>query len=434
MPPTSTAEPFPPPPPDRAPTPSLFRGQITLITQGLFPFRSPAEGPSTLSGDGSLRLSHTYTGYLGVRPVDGVEMFVNPEIAAGDGVSDARGTAGFFNGDVIRNPTLGQRPYLARYFLRWTIPTGDGVETAEEGDNVIAGPRPSERFVLTAGKVGLPDFFDTNAYANNTRTQFMNWSLLNHAAYDYAADTRGYTGGIVAEWITPDWAVRAATFLMPDEANGSRLAWGVRRNRGDNVEFELRPALLDDERRTVVRVTGFRNLAAMGDYRESVALAGGGVPDITATRRPGAAKYGGGVGFEQPLADDGATGLFARIAASDGRKESFAYTEAEFSFSAGAQIAGVLWGRPDDRIGLAYAQNELSPAHRDYVRAGGVGFVLGDANFSSYAPERLFEAYYALAAWRFATITLDYQLLANPGFNADRGPASVISFRLHLVF
>ena len=434
VPPTSTVEEFPAPPQGRVDIPSLLRFQSTLILQALPAYRSPTEGPSTLIGDGSVALSHTSTMFLGIRPTPWFETFVNAEIANGKGVGGVRGAAGFPNGDVIRNPQVGQQPYFARYFLRFTAPLGPGVETAERGDNVIPGERATERLVFSAGKVATVDFFDVNSYANSARTQFLNWSLLNNAAYDYAADTRGYTGGLVAEWITPDWSVRFGSFLMPDEANGTRLAWGVRRNRGDNLEFELHPALLGDDRRTVIRFMGYRNLAAMGNYREALARANGGAPDITSTRRPGAVKYGGGISLEQPLSDDGTTGLFARAAWNDGATESFAYTEAEFAVSAGVQIGGAHWGRPDDRVGLAYAQNELGADHRDYLRAGGVGFLLGDSGLRTYAPERIFEAYYSMRALDFLWLSTGYQLIANPGYNADRGPASVITVRAHLVF
>jgi high affinity Mn2+ porin len=286
--------------------------------------------------------------------------------------------------------------------------------------------------VLTAGVLSAADVFDTNRYAGSTRTQFLNWTFINDTAWDFAADTRGYTRGAAAEWIMPAWAVRVGAFQMPAIANGLDLDSDVLHAHGEQLEVEVHPTLITG-RSAVVRLLAYQNHARMGSYREALALAArtGAVPDVTLTRRTNARKYGFTVNAEQPLTDDGDTGLFARAGWNDGSTETFCYTEADWTASLGAQIAGTWWGRQPDRLGIAAGANGLSDAHADYLAAGGVGFELGDGRLR-YRPETIVEAYYLLQLVRWVGLTVDYQFIADPGDNRARGPVSVVSLRLHL--
>lgn len=411
-------------------------GQATFIGQFLDPFHSPYSGPHSFRSEHEGRVSQTYTLYLGARPFESLEAFVDPEMARGQGLSDALGLAGFTNGEVIRNPDLGQDPYLARGFVRWTTPTGGVLEQVEPGDHSVPGLRPTERIVVSAGKLSTADIFDLNSYANNTRTQFMNWALLNDPAYDYAADTRGYTRGIALEWITPDLALRAGSFQMPTVANGPELDGDLSHARGDQVEGELHAQLLGaDEQPLVARLLAFRNMARAGTYSTAIeqGAAGGTAPVIESTRERGTVKYGFGLNLEQPLADEGATGMFARLGWNDGRTETFAYTEVDRHVSLGAQVGGARWSRADDRVGIALAMNWLSPTHRQYLENGGLGFVLGDGRLN-YAPETILESYYAYQFRPGVVASLDGQFIQDPGYNSDRGPVTVLSLRLHCFF
>ena len=422
--------------PPRALLPYEIGLQATLIDQQLFKFRSSYEGRNSVRSRSENEKSDTYTLYLGVRLTKGLEGFVNPEMARGNGLSEALGLAGFTNGDVIRNPTLGQDPYLGRYMLRGTIPTGKGEVEVQPGENQIAGTkRPVHRVVITFGKLGTNDIFDTNAYANSTRTQFMNWALINNGAYDYAADTRGYSQGGALEWINPSWALRIGSFQMPTEANGIDLSGDLVHSRGDQVEVELHPRVVPRKEPLVLRFLGYRNVARMGDYRQAVAQAqqAGTTPDITMTRQRGNVKYGFGINFEQPLGEDGNTGVFGRYGWNDGATESFAYTEIDRTLCLGGQLSGKCWHRSDDRLSVAFVQNDLSGPHKDYLAAGGLGFLLGDGRLN-YGPERIVEAYYSYQLAKPLSLSLDYQYVSNPGYNKDRGPVSVLSFRAHLEF
>jgi hypothetical protein len=410
-------------------------GQATFIPQFLFPFESPYSGPHSLPSEHEGRMSQTYTLYLGVRPLSSLELFLDPEMARGQAIGNSLGLAGITNGDVIRNPSIGQDPYLARYFARWTIDAGGEKEHVDASDHQVAGFRSSERVVVSVGKLGSNDIFDVSSYANSTRTQFMNWSLINNTAWDYAADTRGYTQGVALEWIHPDWALRAGSFQMPTTANGPDLSTDIAHSRGDNVEGEYHARWWSDSDPLILRVLAYRNLADAGSYRTAIASAqaSGTTPDITAVRQPGAVKYGFGLNVEQALADGGATGVFMRLGWNDGATESFAYTESDRSLSIGLQLGGVHWNRPDDRVGLAFAVNGLSAPHKDYLAAGGLGFLLGDGKLN-YATEQILESYYAWQLCRYAIASADAQLIENPGYNSDRGPVTVLSLRLHLAF
>jgi high affinity Mn2+ porin len=412
--------------------PFMVGGQATVVWQHQPAFRSPYQGPRSLRPDTEDAVSHSYTLYTGARLLPWLELYVDPEMIRGEGLSGGVGLAGYTNGEVIRNPQAGMSPYLARAFLRATIPLGDEQEDAQSDSLHVGGRQSERRLVFTGGVMSAADIFDTNRYANSTRTQFLNWSFINDTAWDFAADTRGYTRGAAIEWIADPWAVRVGSFQMPTVANGLDLDGDLLHSHGDQIEVEAHPTLLTS-RETVVRLMAYGNHARMGDYRDALALAArqGGMPDVTRTRRVGRVKYGFTVNLEQPLTEDGDTGLFGRFGWNDGATETFAYTEAEWTLSAGAQLAGTWWRRREDRVGLGIAANGLHSAHADYLSAGGLGFELGDGRLS-YRPETIIEPYYAFQATSWLAFTVDYQFIADPGHNAARGPVSVVSLRLHL--
>ena len=427
------------PPPESAKSDRfLFGAQTTFIYQILLHFKSPYSGGNSLSNQAQGRLSNTYTLYLGARVFPGLEAYVDPEQSMGAGVGGAVGLADYTNGEVIRTPTLGQgggvqeipqMPYVARAFLRYTLATGRGLESIAKGENQIAMKRPTDRLVFTAGKLGVPDIFDQNNYASSTRTQFMSWALLNNAAFDYAADTRGYTEGAALEWIHPIWAARVGAFAMPRVANGPDLDPRLIDSNATQAELELHPRFKPSLDRGVVRLLAYRNEATMGDYAEALA-SGSTPPSITATRQRGRIKYGFGLNIEQALADAGDTGLFARLGWNDGSTESFAYTECDDAVSLGGQLSGKHWRMPNDTLGLAVNDNGISALHREYLGAGGTGFLLGDGKLH-YGRETGFEAYCKRKLGQGWEATLDGQLIVNPGYNQDRGPVPVLSLRVH---
>lgn len=416
---------------DEAPlgVPQLLGAQGTFIIQRLLPFSAPYSGPLSLVTGGDVHSTRTLGAYFGLGLTPRLQVYLDLENFTGNAVSRATGMGGLTNADVIRQGSgdLGQGPYVARRYLRYLVPLGgDAPVRAERGQDQLPGLEPASRLEFKAGTFAVGDDFDRNRYANTARTQFLNWSFFNNLAWDYAADTRGYTDGLLAAWVTPAQALRLGVFKMPSVANGQDLDT-LSKARGTNLEWTLHPGPWD----TVLRVLGYHNRANMGDYGHALAIAEPGtVPSIAADDRPGRVKYGFGLNVEQPLADDGETGLFGRLGWNNGRTESFAYTEADRHASLGVQVAGTRWGRPADRLGLAVAANGLSEPHRRYLEAGGLGFVLGDGRLR-YAPEELVEAYYRVALGPAVSIGPDLQYGSHPGYNSDRGPAWVVGLRLH---
>jgi high affinity Mn2+ porin len=269
--------------------------------------------------------------------------------------------------------------------------------------------------------------FDDNAYAKDTRRDFMNWSIWASGAFDYSADKVGLSYGAVAELNQKSWALRAGYFLMDAESNANNFDTRLFR-RGEYVlELEQRYSLFS--RPGKLRTIAWLNSVFSGSYRETLddpALA----LDIAQTRR-GRIKYGYAFNLEQSVTDE--VGLFGRWSWNDGRNEIMAFTDIDASLSFGTSIKGKAWGRPNDTIGIGAAFNGLSRDHRDFVAAGGLGVLIGDGQLN-YRTEKVLETYYALAAWTGTTLTFDYQLLTNPAYNADRGPISIFSGRLHAEF
>jgi hypothetical protein len=275
------------------------------------------------------------------------------------------------------------------------------------------------------------DFFDLNSVGSDSHLQFMNWAVVNNGAYDYAADTRGYTYGLVAEYYDKAWGARFGEMLMPTVANGIILDWDIARARGENFEFEYHPALLP-KRASVVRALSFVNHADMGSYREAIDgyLSGkDAVPDITLYRQQGRVKYGFGLNVEQELTSFWRA--FGRLGWNDGATESFAYTEIDRTAEIGTDFQGKPWHRSQDKIGVAFVANGLSGDHRRYLALGGLGFILGDGALT-YGLEKIFETYYTAHVWRGISLAVDYQHIADPGYNQDRGPVSVVSVRIHV--
>ena len=325
---------------------------------------------------------------------------------------------------------LPKRFYIARSYLRFMLPLGPRLAQVAAAQDQIAGTEAQSRLELKVGLLALNDDFDKNSYAGSTRTAFMNWSLWDNTAWDYAADTRGYTDGFMLAYISPLWSLKYGMYRMPTQANGQELEASLARAQGDNLELTLSPS----KAAPVVRLLAYRNIARMGIYREALALAAGTTPNIVADDREGRKKYGFGVNAEQPVADDGASGVFARLCWNEGKTESFAFAEVDRLASVGAQLSGAHWRRADDLFGAAVALDGLSGPHRDYLAAGGAGFLLGDGRLN-YSHEEILELYYRLQlAWQWARVQLspDFQYIKNPGYNAARGPVSFWGLRLHI--
>ncbi|HET7757694.1 MAG TPA: carbohydrate porin [Steroidobacteraceae bacterium] len=420
-------------------TPLLLGAQYTFVEQQQTALASPYAGTLSLHADGDRQATHTIGFYGGWAPASWAQLYLDTEKFMGAGVSGATGLGGLTNGDVVREGVAGLKKefYIARLYARFMLPLGSAVAPLERAQDQIPGTEAVRRLELKVGRLALPDDFDHNRYAGSTRTEFMNWSLWENTAWDYAANTRGYSDGFVVGYVSPAWSLKYGMFRMPLYANGQTLET-LARARGENLELTLAPPALT----AVVRLLAWRNTARMGDYAEALALAGasGALPNVAADDRDGRHKSGYGVNAEQPLADDGESGLFMRLGWNDGRTETFAFTEVDRLLSFGGQLSGVHWHRGEDRFGLAAAVEGLSGLHREYLAAGGSGFLLGDGRLD-YAREQILEAYYRVQ-WTLGRgptalrlqLSPDVQYIRDPGFNADRGPVRFYALRLHLEY
>jgi hypothetical protein len=406
-------------------------GQSNFITQGHSTFHSAYEGPNSLPYSAQIVTSRVLTLYTGFRLTDSTDLFLDVEAAGGHGIGEALGIAGFTNLDVVRNPSLGQAPYIARLIVHKMIPLSSETVDAERGPLQLANAVLVRRIDIRFGKMSTVDWFDVNAIGSDSHLQFMNWAAANNAAYDYAADTRGYTYGAVIEYSDRNWIFRFGEMVMPKIANGVHLDADVARARAENFELELHPSFRR-HRLTIVRALSFVNHANMGSYREAINGYFSGqdaVPDVTAYRRQGRIKYGFGLNIEHEITS-GLRG-YGRFSWNDGHNESFAYTEVDQAFSGGADLRGNAWRRKYDKVGAAFVSNAISGDHREYLKLGGLGFLLGDGNLN-YGRENIIEAYYTAKVWHGANVSLDVQRVWNPGYNRDRGPVFVGALRLHL--
>jgi high affinity Mn2+ porin len=400
--------------------------QATSIGQHHGRFASLYEGENSLPPHPESRVSITATVFLAVRLNHHLEVVINPEVAGGKGFGQVTGIAGFTNGEIARVSGATPRLYPARAFLRSTWGIGPGTETVESDVNQLAGSRPVCRFTLIIGKFAVTDYFDNNTYSHDPRKQFMNWSLMYNGVWDYSADTRGYSIGTLEELSMRHWSLRLASLMEPTTPNGPAFDTRVVKNRGDMIEWERRYRPLG--RPGALRILGFANRERSGAFRQAM-RPNGQKPDIEATRRNGTLKYGFGLNLEQSLTPE--IGVFARSGWNDGKTESWAFTQIDRSISGGVSINARRWRRPLDHIGIAAVRNHLSGDHRSFLAAGGLGFIIGDGRLDHYRPEGIIEGYYAWRAAKDWTFTFDYQHIRNPAYNADRGPVSVLSLRLH---
>ena len=309
---------------------------------------------------------------------------------------------------------------------------GGEQETVEDGPNQIAGKRDIDRITVTVGRFAIGDFFDANSYAHDPRADFLNWSMWSSAAYDFPADLPGFTRGGVAELNRKDWAVRAGVFQVPNAPNSDVLEIQQRR-RGGRIRGPLHvvwPARqvhgsarspIADRLRTIARPLRRPRPTQRVDINDS-----GLEPAADATRRDG--FY---ANVEQAIDKD--VGIFGRASWNDGKNEILSFTDIDRSVSGGVSVKGRRWGRPGDTFGIGGAVNGLSPAHRDFLGAGGLGLLIGDGAIN-YRTERLIETYYAIGLMPLATLSFDYQFVANPAYNADRGPVSIFAARFHAEF
>ena len=403
--------------------------QQTVITQYKPGFSAPYTGNNSLLTGEETQTSLTTTLFGGARLWKGMEAYFNPEMSGGSGLSKTLGIAGFPNGETFRVGGAEPKIYIARLYFTQNFEWGNDKEYIEDDVNQLAGWKSKRYLKVTVGKFGMADFFDGNEFSHDARSQFMNWSLMDNAAWDYPANTRGYVFGAVAELGQPNWALRFGYTMTTTSANGAIWDERIGHANTQTLEYEKRYQL--SGHKGTLRLLAFRNNGKMGVYRDAITQ-NPAAPDVDATQAYGRHKYGFGVSADQYLTND--FGVFAKASYNDGKTETWAFTEIDRSLSLGAVLKGTSWSRKDDELGLAFVGNGISKDHKDYLAAGGYGFIIGDGQLN-YSPELIAEVYYKLNAYQHKLwLSPDYQFIANPAYNRDRGPVNVFSLRAHVEF
>ena len=404
-----------------------IHAQTTIINQNKTSFSAKYSGVNSLTTAAESQTSLTSTLYLGARLWSGAHAFLNPEIAGGSGLSGALGIASATNGETFRIGDPAPKMYIARLFFTQIFSLTQASTTQASDLNQLAGRMPTKYISVTLGKISISDFFDDNKFSHDPRSQFMSWGLMSNGAWDYPANTRGYTPSVVLEYVTPTDEIRYAFSLVPTVANGGDMDWNISKAGSNTLEYTHRYKISNQD--GAIRLLGFFTNAHMGNYREAVALNPSN-PNIHSVEKYGNTKYGFGINAEQNITKE--LGCFFRASWNDGNNETWAFTEIDRSLSAGLSLTGESWKRKNDNVGLAYVVSGISNAHQSYLKAGGNGFILGDGNLN-YTPEHLTELYYSFQLNPNIYFSATYQLVFNPGYNADRqGPVNVFSGRLHI--
>jgi high affinity Mn2+ porin len=408
-----------------------IHGQVTYVVQATDGFHAPYSGPNSLAASANQETVDA-TLFFGARLWHGAETWIQPEIDQGFGLDNTLGVAGFPSGEAYKVGAYYPYFRVPRAFVRQTIDEGSDREPVEGIANQLGGSQSVDRWVFTVGKFGVTDIFDTNQYAHDPRSDFLNWAAVDGGAFDYAADAWGYTVGAAAERYVGTWTVRAGVFDLSNVPNSTRLEPGMDEFQID-AEVEKRYTLFGQAGR--VLLTGFDSRGRMALLDETISLAqttGENINTALVDARQYRSRMGSVLGLEQPITE--AVGVFARISKAAGNVEPYDFTDIDRSVSVGTSIKGMLWHRPDDTVGLAVIDNAISAEREEYLNLGGLGLLIGDGQLPHPGAEQILETYYSAAMFSWAHISLDYQFVKNPGYNTDRGPVSIFAVRVHAQF
>jgi high affinity Mn2+ porin len=413
----------------QAPQAFAVHGEVTYVEQEDSDFSAPYAGPNSLTPNQGRETVEADLS-IGANLWPGAQLWINPEIDQGFGLNDTLGVAGFPSGEAYKVGATHPYLRLQRLFVRDTV-NGEGErEPVTAAAGVLGGERSVNRWVFTVGKFSVTDIFDGNDYAHDPREDFLNWAALDAGAFDYAADAWGYTVGAAVERYQGRWAVRAGIFDLSDVPNSARLEPGFHEFQMI-VEVEHRHEIAGHPGKLLI--TGYETRGRMGLLDEAIAVsaASGAPADIAAVRRY-RGRFGGLVNFQQELLSD--FGVFARYSKAAGNVEAYEFSDIDRSLAAGMSLKGSLWRRSQDSVGVALIDNGSSAARERFLNAGGLGILVGDGRLPHPGTEQIVETYYSASMCSYAQVSLDYQWIANPAYNRDRGPVSVFAVRVHAQF
>jgi high affinity Mn2+ porin len=418
-----------------------MHAQVTETVQGDPGFPALYSGPNSLNSNGEVQETFTSDLFVGARLWNGGEIHADGLLWKGFGLSNDKGIEAFPNGDAFKLGITTPHFMFAHLFIRETIGLGGKQESVPDGPLTLAGERDISRLTFTFGRLSPTDMFDNNAYAQDSHTQFMNWATITNLAWDFPADSVGYTTGLVVELNQPRWALRYGFFQVPNTQNGFTADDQVLlfpRAGGDGPFFRSWGMVTEFERRYAnahpgaIRVLAFVNEANTIGYREATPLlkANGPGADLSSARAY-RRKYGFGLNWEQKITDN--VGVFSRLGWNNGQVEGWMYNDSNWTASLGMSVKGTPWRRTSDAFGLAYVVSGASRSNQEFLEVGGADILDGDGALT-YGSENVIEAYYNFAIWENVQVTPDYEFVDNPAFNRDRGPVSVFGIRLHWKF
>ncbi|KAA9038550.1 carbohydrate porin [Ginsengibacter hankyongi] len=411
--------------------------QFTYIAQKHTAFPSKYSGQNSLADSVEpAAKSITATLFLGRKLWRGGTFYLNPEVSGGNGLSFATGVAGALNGETYRIGSAAPAAFIARAYFQQYFRLGvtDSIEVKDDA-NQISDKIPSSRITISAGKFSVSDFFDDNKYSKDPRSQFFNWALWANGAWDYPANTRGYTFGLVTELIKPNWTVRFSSVAVPRIANYHLMEYNFKAH-SETIEFEhtifigkkpgaVRLIVSNTHSQAPSYAEGMKALDTNNTFLLNV------IQGKTEHKSYGGKKFAVGLNVEQEITNG--VGVFSRIGWNDGKHVTWAFTEIDRTANVGLSLKGNRWKRQNDVVGIATVINGISKEHRNYLKAGGYGFIIGDGKLS-YANEAIMETFYNAKLSNLFWLTLDYQFVTNPGYNKDRGPAHVFGVRGHIEF
>ncbi|HTA81501.1 MAG TPA: carbohydrate porin [Bacteroidia bacterium] len=413
----------------------MFHYQLTAIDQYHGYFHAPYSGHNSLQDTTEQDMSVTSTLYLGRKLWKYAAVYFTPEISGGKGFSGTTGIAGFPNGEIYRvgNPTPAA--YIARCYFQQSFALAGSHDTLMDDDLLqVSQLLPTNRLTFSVGKFSLADFYDNNTYSHDPRTQFMNWVLMDNGAWDYPANTRGYTYAFVVQYISPTWHVNLSDALEPLVANGPDFDWNIGKTFG--ITAEIGSSYRVNDRVGNLSVLLYLNQNRAANYENAIANYEAGnvnalhIDSLSAYN--GNKKYGVGLSWDHPIGKY--IGVFLRAGWNDGKTGTWAFTEVDQTITPGVNFDGAFWHRKTDNFGIAYIINGLSKDHLAFEQAGGYQFIIGDGSLVHYAPEQILEAYYQAKFFEHFYLALDYQFVQNPAYNADRGPVNIGSVRVHVEF
>jgi high affinity Mn2+ porin len=401
--------------------------QSTVGAQGYPSFPAEYTGPNSLTPGAQIKDTVSVDAMGGVRLWHGGEFFADVVIWQGYGLSNTLGMAGFPNGEAFRIGKTYPDAYPCRAFVRETIGFGGEKEATDDEPTELRGTKDVRNLTFTVGHLSAKDIFDTNAYANDSRSQFMNWDLVANDAWDYPADTLGFTNGAAAELNMRTWTGRLGIFQVSKVANGLRMDWNLAHAWSAVAEVERRYSPRGHA--GAIRLLAYDERAHMGSYQET--LDNPSLNEDIELNGAYRSKYGFGINLEQEIRKN--LGAFARLGWSDGKNQTYEFTDVDRTAAAGLSLKGARWRRPQDTVGLAAIVNGISAVHRQYLAAGGLGITVGDGALD-YRAERIAETYYNWKIAKHFQLTPDYQFALDPAYNHARGPINLFALRFHTEF